>query len=106
MQVVESAFNDGVNEAVINEFVRNYKPPFPVGWNTRVAVQSYVQYSILSQKPLYVPHMVFIDRKGTIQAEYPGESAFFQGQAGVNIRKELDKLLTAPVGKKSASKTK
>jgi hypothetical protein len=95
VQVVGSAFNDGIGEKMLNEFIAQFKPAFPIGWNTRVAVWSFVQYSILSQKPLYVPHMAFIDRGGVIRAEYKGEEAFFQAP-GPNIRKELDKMLAAP----------
>lgn len=98
MQFVGSAFNDGIGETMLGEFVRTYKPAFPLGWNTRVAVWSYVQYSILSQKPLYVPHMVFIDRWGNIRAEYPGEDPFFQN-VPVNVRKQLDSLLGPAAGK-------
>jgi hypothetical protein len=92
VQVVGSAFNDGIGEKMLNEFIAQFKPAFPLGWNTRVAVWSFVQYSILSQRPLYVPHMVFIDRGGVIRAEYKGEEAFFHAP-GPNVRKELDKML-------------
>jgi hypothetical protein len=92
VQVVGSAFNDGVSEKMVNEFIAQFKPAFPLGWNTRVAVWAFVQHSILSQKPLYVPHMAFIDRGGVIRAEYKGEEGFFHA-AGPNIRKELDKML-------------
>jgi hypothetical protein len=62
-----------------------------------------VQYSILSQKPLYVPHMVFIDKGGTIRAEYKGEDPFFQN-VPVNVRRELDKLLAgAPAAPKKGA---
>jgi len=55
-------------------------------------VMSYLQRSILDTRPLYVPHMVFLDRRGMIRADYPGESDFFKDQA-TNIRAELEKLL-------------
>ena len=107
MQIVESAFNDGVGEKMVNEFVAQFKPAFPVGWNTRVAVWSFVKYSIISQKPLYVPHMVFIDRNGVIRAEHWGEEDFFRS-AAINVRKEFDSILagghSAP--QKSATKKK
>lgn len=89
--VLECAFNDGAR-AGLPEFQQRFDPPFPVGWNTRAAVMSYLQYSLLDQRPLYVPHMVFIDRAGAIRADYPGEDAFFRDANG-SIRAELDKLL-------------
>jgi hypothetical protein len=42
-----------------------------------------------------VPHMVFIDRRGVIRAEYPGEDPFFK-DAAKNVRAELDRLLKTP----------
>jgi hypothetical protein len=89
--VLECAFNDGAKEA-LPEFQQRFDPPFPVGWNTRAAVMSYLQYTILDPRPLYTPHMVFIDRGGAIRADYPGEDVFFR-DPNTNIRSELDKLL-------------
>jgi peroxiredoxin len=89
--VLECAFNDGA-KAGLPEFQQRFDPPFPVGWNTRAAVMSYLQYTILDPRPLYVPHMVFIDRGGAIRADYPGEDLFFR-DPNTNIRAVLDKLL-------------
>lgn len=106
VQVVASAFNEPINEKVIGDFVDQYKPAFPMGWNTRVAVYAFAGHSILSQKPFYVPHLTFIDRKGVIQAEVNGEDPFMH-KAGENIRAQLDKMLAAaPSAKKTASPRK
>ena len=94
VQVIESAFNDGVTEKAVQDFVQQYHPGFPVGINDRTSVMGYLQYSVLSQKPLYVPHLVFLDRHGVIRGDYAGESPFMQN-AAPNIRAELDKLVTA-----------
>ena len=59
---------------------------------SRATAMTYLQRSILETKPLYVPHMVFLDRRGIIRADYPGESDFFKDPA-TNIRAELEKLL-------------
>jgi hypothetical protein len=67
-----------------------------------VAVRSYLQYSSVDRRPLYVPHLVFLDRTGVIRADYPGEDAFFQN-ANANIRAQLDKMLKIAVPKKSAA---
>jgi AhpC/TSA family len=88
---LECAFNDAAKTSVA-EFQQRFEAPFPVGWNTRAAVMAYLRYSILDQRPLYVPHMVFIDRRGAIQADYPGEDLFFR-DPDANIRAELDKML-------------
>jgi thiol-disulfide isomerase/thioredoxin len=103
VQVVTTAFNDGVSEQAVKDFIRMYKPIYPVGWNSRVAVWSFVQYSVLSQKPLYVPHLVFLDRWGNIRAEYPGEDPFHQNEPA-NIRKQLDSLLGAAAAKPAPAK--
>jgi thiol-disulfide isomerase/thioredoxin len=91
VQFVECAFNAGA-EQLVPQFVQQFQPPFPVGWSTDPAVRSYLQYSVMDTRNLYVPHMVFLDRKGMIRGDYPGESPFFQNP-DANIRAELEKLL-------------
>ena len=93
VQVLECAFND---EAKLNmpEFLQQLQPPFPVGWTSRATAMAYLQRSVLDTRPLYVPHMVFLDRSGIVRAEYPGESDFMKDPA-TNIRAELEKLLRA-----------
>ena len=105
VQVLECAFN---NDAVQNlpEFLKQFNPPFPVGFNSNAAVMSYLGYSMIDARPLYVPHMLFIDRAGIIRGDYPGEAPFFQDPDG-NVRKELDKMLKgAPTATHSAAAKK
>jgi thiol-disulfide isomerase/thioredoxin len=47
-----------------------------------------------SGKPFYVPHMVFLDRRGVIRGDFAGESDFMS-HPELNIRTELDQLLKA-----------
>jgi thiol-disulfide isomerase/thioredoxin len=94
VQVLECAFNDDAQPNMA-AFLQQFQPPFPVGWTSRAAAMAYLQRSILDTKPLYVPHMVFLDRRGIIRADYPGESDFFKDPA-TNIRAELEKLLKPP----------
>ena len=93
VQVLECAFNDEARQSMA-EFVQQFQPPFPVGWASRAAVMGYLQRSILDTRPMYVPHMVVLDRRGIIRADYPGEGDFFKDPA-TNIRAELEKLLKA-----------
>jgi thiol-disulfide isomerase/thioredoxin len=93
VQVLECAFNDDAKQTMAG-FIQQLQPPFPVGWTNRAVVMSYLQRTILDTRPLYVPHMVFLDRRGMIQADYAGESDFFKDPA-TNIRAELEKLLKA-----------
>ncbi len=91
VQVLECAFNDDAKQTMAG-FLQQFQPPFPVGWTSHAAVMSYLQRTILDTRPLYVPHMVFLDRRGMIRADYPGESDFFKDSA-TNVRAELEKLL-------------
>jgi peroxiredoxin len=93
VQVLECAFNDGAKDKVA-EFVRNYNPSFPVGFSERPKVMAYLQYTTTDERPLYVPHLVFLDRRGVIRQDVPGEAPFMQNPEA-NIRAELDKLLKA-----------
>jgi thiol-disulfide isomerase/thioredoxin len=94
VQFLECAFNDDAKQTMA-EFLQQFQPPFPVGWTSRAAAMAYLQRTILDTRPLYVPHMVFLDRRGIIRAEYPGESDFMKDPAA-NIRVELEKLLKPP----------
>ena len=91
VQFLECAFNDDA-VATLPEFVERYHPPFPVGYSMQAAVLSYLGHTMIDPRPVYVPHMVFLDRAGMIRADYPGESPFFK-DAAANIRRELDRLL-------------
>ena len=77
---------------------------FPVGWSTQEAALEFLAHP---NPRYYVPMMVFIDRKGMIQAQYIGDNDFFRDQdrnGGQNIRAELDKLLAGPSAAKAAPK--
>jgi thiol-disulfide isomerase/thioredoxin len=91
VQVLECAFNDDARRA-LPDFLQQFHPAFPVGWSNRATVMAYLQYTIIEPRPLYVPHMVFLDRRGVIQGDYPGESDFFR-DPNTSIRAELEKLL-------------
>ena len=56
VQFLECAFNGDAIPA-LPEFLDRFHPPFPVGYSTQAAVMSYLQYSIIDPRPLYVPHM-------------------------------------------------
>jgi thiol-disulfide isomerase/thioredoxin len=94
VQVLGCAFNDDAKQTMAG-FLQQFRPPFPVGWTNHDAVLAYLQRTILDPRPLYVPHMVFLDRRGMIRADYAGESDFFKDPA-TNVRAELEKLLNPP----------
>ena len=107
MQVLEGAFNPDAKQKLA-EFIRLYKPNFPVGTVDGYFVNNYAQ--ITPQMRPQVPILFFIDRDRMIRAQYFGQDAFFNtGNLAQNIRAELDKLLAqkAPApSKKAASKKK
>jgi redoxin len=89
VQFIGCAFNDNV-KTLLPDFLQKFQPTFPVGYCERDAIMAYVQYSVL--KPFYVPHMVFLDRRGVVRGDFAGESDFMT-QPDINIRTELDQLL-------------
>jgi thiol-disulfide isomerase/thioredoxin len=92
VQFLAAAFDDNAKEQVGN-FNAQYVRGFTVGWVDRGSVYEFLQKSIVV--PLYVPIMVFIDRKGVIQSEYIGDPVFLKDPPH-NVRAELDKLLAKP----------
>lgn len=91
VQVIECAFNDDAS-ADLADFQQRFHPPFPVGYSARAAVMAFLQIPLMDPHPLYVPHLVFLDRRGMIRTEVAGESEFMK-QAEANIPVELDKML-------------
>jgi len=98
VQFLECAFND---DAVVTmpEFLERFAPPYPVGYSSQAAVMTYLQRSIIDPRPVYVPHVVFLDRAGIIRAEAAGQSEFFRNPEA-SMRVELEKLLKGVERKK------
>jgi peroxiredoxin len=91
VQILGCAFNDGA-QGVLSQFIQTYQPNFPVGYCSRDVVLNYLQFPVL--KPLYVPHMVFLDKRGIVRGDFVGESEFMT-RPDVNVRNEIDQLLKA-----------
>lgn len=104
IQFVECAFNDGAVQ-LLPGFIQKFQPVATMGYSPRDPVMTYLAHSIL--KPLYVPHLVFLDRKGIVRGDYPGESEFMTNPEK-NVRAELDGLLKpgASTSTRPASKSK
>ena len=103
VQIVECAFNSDA-QASLAQFQQQFHPPFPVGYSNHAAVMAYLQIPLLDPHPLYVPHMVFLDRRGVIRADVAGESDFMK-QPEVNIPAELDKLLRSAAPRTATHRT-
>ena len=65
-QPLAVAFNDNAG-MLVNSFVQNFHPSFPVGFASRQTVLDYLQ--IEDTPGWVVPQMVLIDRKGMIVAQ-------------------------------------
>ena len=99
-QFLECAFNDDAPNTLA-EFVARFRPAFPIGYTSQAAVNAFLRRSVMETRPLYVPRLLVIDPAGKIQAEYPGEDAFFHNPEPP-LRALLDKMLkpAAPAAKK------
>ena len=93
VQFLECAFDDAAQLGVPG-FIQQFQPPFPVGYASRAAVDAYLERSIIDTRPLWVPHLVFLDRNGLIQADIAGDDPFMNNPLA-NTRALLDKLLGA-----------
>ena len=91
VQFLECAFNEDAPRA-LPEFLDRFHPPFPVGYTSPAAVNTYLRRTLFDPHPLYVPHLVVLDRAGRIHSEFPGEDAFFQS-AEENLRALLEGML-------------
>jgi len=97
-QVLASAIED---MAAMNlpDFIKRFQPPFPVGFNNQNAVQEYLQHPAVFR--LLMPQVVFIDRHGTIRAQFAGDDKFFAEDQDKHIREQIEALLkNAPAPRK------
>jgi peroxiredoxin len=96
-QPVGVAFNDNA-AALVPDFVRQFGLTFPVGSAPRDTVIQYLQHSMA--KPLYVPQMIFVDRKGVIREQHGGEDDYLKNLEP-NLRASIETLLKEPAPARS-----
>ena len=98
LQVLAAAIEDNA-KADVPGFIRQFRPAFPVGWSPRDSAVEYLQQP--PDKGMRMPNLVFVDRGGTIRAQYTGDQPFLGGaDEESNLRGEIDKLLKeAPAGR-------
>lgn len=90
-QVIASAINDMAN-MLVPDFIKDFQPAYPVGFNQREAAEDYLQHPVMFR--LLMPQVVVIDRKGTIRAQYAGDDKFFvEAEQEKNFRELLEPLL-------------
>jgi peroxiredoxin len=87
-------------------FVKQFNPPFPVGFNTNDEAVGYLQH--VPMMILHMPAIVFIDKDGVIRAQYEGDDPFMsEGVQEKNLRDKIEELMKigAPARKKRATKS-
>lgn len=101
-QPVGAAINDGA-ENLVPGFIYNLGLKYPVGVTNRDMAYDYLRVNP-NTGPVYMPTLVFIDRKGNIRGQYSGDNEFFKNEEQ-NIRAMLDALL-AEGGSTAAARAK
>jgi len=69
-------------------FVKNFAPPFPVGYNS--GAEAYALIHPTGKLPM-VPLLAFIDKRGILRAQHEGEEPFFT-DLEANLRREIEAL--------------
>ncbi|MFN0103446.1 MAG: hypothetical protein ACKV2U_15315 [Bryobacteraceae bacterium] len=81
------------NPLVVRPFIERFNLSFPVGAMDPMKVNEFGQYSPM--KRTYVPFLYFIDKTGTIRAQYMGSDSFFQDEPK-NIRNLINTVFGVP----------
>jgi thiol-disulfide isomerase/thioredoxin len=102
VQVVGCAMNDGAKN-LLPQFQQQFMPAFPVGYCTGPQVFSYTGCSPDAGCAFYVPHLVFLDRRGIVRGDYRGESDFMS-KSEMNIPAKLDELLKGGTSASAATR--
>jgi len=98
LQVLASAIEPNAKDAVPN-FIKNFSPSFPVGYNSREAAGLLIQPT--GKLPM-MPLLGFIDKQGVLRAQHEGEEPFFN-DLEQNLRKEIDALFQSGAPTKKSS---
>jgi peroxiredoxin len=106
-QPIGAAINDGA-EALVTGFILKLGLTYPVGVTPREMAYDFLGYnpSDPNAGPLLMPQLVFIDRKGIVRAQYPGDDNFFKEAEETNMRNQIEALLKDSGATKSASSRK
>ena len=92
-QVLASAIDQGV-PGVIPPFVKEFRLPFPVGYNT----DGNAMLAFMGYDRNHLPHMpilLFIDRQGVIREQHEGndEKNYFNDRQQQNLDQSIEALL-------------
>jgi len=100
LQVLACAIENGAQLAV-PAFIKNFNPPFPVGYNDGSTAISFMQHPVV--KVPIMPMLAFIDREGMIRAQFEADDEKFFGDGQEqNLRAQIEALLKVGMAKKAA----
>jgi len=88
LQVLASAIEQD-SQAHIALFIKNFAPPFPVGYNSGTEAEALIRPT--GRLPM-MPLMGIFDKKGILLAQHEGEEPYFT-DLETNLRKEIEPLL-------------
>jgi len=84
----------------IPDFIRDFKPTFPVGGADRDLAMQFMQHD--PHYIFYNPTMSLIDRNGVIRAQFQGGDEIFNGDQEGKIRARIEPLLKEAASAKKA----
>jgi hypothetical protein len=103
-QPVGAAINDEARWDLIR-YLNTTSAKFPIGVTPREMAYSFLQENPMANKPIYMPQLVFIDRKGVVREQYGGADDYFKDEEN-NLRKSIKSLLlTSPATPGGAKKS-
>lgn len=77
----------------MRSFVQRFEPSFPVCVGSRALWAQFGGFSVMARPPFY-PHMLIVDRSGTIREEHSGRERNYHSYT--NLRRLLEKYLQEP----------
>jgi hypothetical protein len=94
INALDNSPNPNDANALVANFVKDFKVGFPVGWVTRDQFMAFMGFSVLDR--VMVPQLVLIDRKGMIRYETPaGDSPERENLMKQEvIRQHIEELLS------------
>ncbi len=85
-----NSLNEEMAKLLVPTYTQSFKLTWPIGWSPRIPVYDYLERPQLYQ--LFMPTIVFIDKKWNIRAQHIGNEDFFKDEEK-NMRKMIETLL-------------
>jgi hypothetical protein len=91
VQVLASAI-EPMSSLNIPEFIKQFQPGFPVGYNDQGYISKFLGRS--PDEPMFVPQLVFVDRNGIVRVQFSGdEHGLDKDIQEKTLREALEKTL-------------